>query len=823
MAAPALAVPRTTVTPWMYGGLFLVTLATLMYEIALTRIFSVTVWYHFAFVAISMALFGMTVGALIVYLYPQRFPDDRLRQIMPSVTLAFAVSIALCFWLQLTIPFTPHWNFVGVMSVLLTCLIISVPFILSGIVVCLALTRFPERVNRLYAADLVGAAAGCLLFVVVMNRMDGPSAIIMIAAIAAAGSLVFAAGNDDTRAMWMSLAAMFALGAFALINATMANQGQAPLRIIWAKEAIEPDFNFERWNSYSRVTTHGNGDVPTRPFGWGMSETLPEDELVFQISMVIDGSAGTVLTNYTGREDETDFLRYDVSNLGHYITDNGDILAIGVGGGRDILSALEFNQKSVTGVEINSAILEATMDTYGEFTGNLDRIANVNIVHDEARSYVERNEQRYDMIQISLIDTWAATAAGAYALSENTLYTIEAWETFLDRLNTGGLLSVSRWYSVQGDKPLETYRMTALAAEVLTRRGVENPRDHILVYRGPDSQFNTSAATLLVSADPISPERVRTIAREAEQLEFDPVITPGTAINPQFEGLVAPGGPGPMIASFDEDISAPTDNRPFFFQMANLKTLFNGSAFSDSHVLQPALVLGVLGLVVIAMAVSFIMVPLLRTSSRVSHDGMVPYYLYFAGIGLGFLLIEISQLQRLSIFLGHPTYALTVVLFSVLLSSGIGSMLSEQIIRLNRPVSLLAPLIALMIAIVVFGFITPDIISSMSSETTPTRIMVSVAILMPLGFLMGMPFAIGMRAASSREGAPTAFFWGINGATSVCASVLAMVIALLWGISASYWAGAAAYVLAAGSMAVILYGPVRTAAPRRASQEPAAP
>jgi hypothetical protein len=332
----------------------------------------------------------------------------------------------------------------------------------------------------------------------------------------------------------------------------------------------------------------------------------------------------------------------------------------------------------------------------------------------------------------------------------------------------------------------------------------------MLVYRGPDTQYQTSAATLLLSPEPISEERVATIARETERLEFDPVITPDYAINESFEGLVAPGGPGPVVNSFDEDISPPTDNRPFFFQMADLRSLLNGTAWSNSHVLQPALVLGVLSLVVIGMAAAFIIYPLVRVASKESYEGMTPYYLYFAGIGLGFLLVEISQLQRLSIFLGHPTYALTVVLFSVLLSSGIGSMVSEQIIRASKPVTLILPLVVLMAGVVAFGVLTPNVIDSMRGETNEMRILVAVALLMPIGFLMGMPFAIGMRAASRVENAPTAYFWGINGATSVCASVLGMVIALLWGISASYWAGAAAYLLAAGSMAVILYGPVRS-------------
>lgn len=795
------AAPRAN--PATYAGLFVVTLTTLMYEIVLTRIFSVTMFYHFAFVAISVALFGMTLGALIVYLKPERFPDSDLKNLLWRYSLLFSGSIVLSFITQMAIPFSPHWNVVSMFSVVATCVVISVPFIMSGIVVCLALTRFPDRVNRLYAADLVGAALGCVLFVVLLNTLDAPSAVIAIAALAAIAGILFASDAGHTRGMTWSCVALFGFGAFALLNGYLAEQREPILRIIWAKEAAEPKYPYEQWNAFSRVTVDGDPNLLQAPFGWGMSSELPEDVGVNQLTMTIDGGAATVLTRYFGNEEQTDFLRYDITNLGHYIKQDADVMVVGVGGGRDILSAFEFEQRSVTGVEINRQILETTNGAFGEFTGHLDRDPRVTIIEDEARSYLARTDRRFDMIQISLIDTWAASAAGAFALTENSLYTTEAWEMFLSRLKPGGVLTVSRWYTLNGDTPLETYRMTALAAQVLKDRGVENPRDHMVVYHGPESGFRTSAATLILSADPISAADLATLDREAARLKFTPVITPTESVNEDFAGLVSPEGPGATIRSFDEDISAPTDNRPFFFQMTDVGSFFNGSAFQDTHVTRPALVLAVLAFTVIGLAIVCIAVPLLITTERSAHTGMLPFYTYFAGIGLGFLLIEISQLQRLSIFLGHPTYALTVVLFSVLLSSGIGSMLSETIARTGNRLSLLAPLVVLMIGVIAFGLITPDVIHATEGETTTVRIAIAVALLMPLGLVMGMPFPIGMRVASTRPGAPTAFFWGINGATSVCASVLGMAIALFFGISASFWAGAAAYMLAVSSMVFI--------------------
>jgi hypothetical protein len=537
----------------------------------------------------------------------------------------------------------------------------------------------------------------------------------------------------------------------------------------------------------------------------GLSRTLPDDVLVDELLLVIDSAASSVLTRYDGDQKVTDFLRYDVSNLAHSIRQNADVLVIGVGGGRDILSALEFDQRSVTGVEINRNILKATNEDFGAFTGQLDANPRVTFVNDEARSFLTRTDSKYDVIQISLIDTWAASSAGAYALSENSLYTTEAWDTFFDRLQPGGILSVSRWYDVPGrERPLEAYRATALAAQVLTDRGVAKPRDHMLLYRAPDNGAGASAVTLLVSPEPFSARDRATLAGETERLGFTPVLTGDEAPDERFAALAAPGGPGHAVADFEEDVSPPTDDRPFFFQMANLGTLLGGAGFSSDDSTRPVLVLGLLAATVLGLALGFIVLPLLLKTDRAAHRGMSPFYTYFAGIGLGFLLVEIAQLQRLTVFLGHPTYALTVVLFSLLVFSGIGSMASERLADPSRPRLTLVPLGALLVTVAALGFLTPEVIDRMDGATTPARIATAVAILAPLGLLMGMPFAIGMRAASTRPGAPTAFLWGINGATSVCASVLGVTIAVFYGISAAYWTGLVAYAVAGVSLLAIV-------------------
>ncbi len=801
--APSLELPGTLprpsqsrAMPGNYVGLFLVTLSTLMYEILLTRIFSVTMWYHFAFVAISVALFGMTVGALIVYLRPGWFAEDKVNGRLAVFSLLFSVSIVLSFLTQLSMPFVPEWSIAGVYSIGLLYLVISIPFVFSGVCVCLTLTRFPRQVSRLYAADLTGSAVGAAALVWLLNRVDAPSAVIAVAALPAVATICFAWTARQRQVMVAASAIAVVLLVFAWANAFMFDRNAPMLRLTWVGwEGSVPTYEesapeYEKWNAFSRIKVD---PVTWTPFGWGLSSTLPADRKVEQHLLLIDALAGTVLTRYSGDPQQIDHLKYDVTNLAHYIRKDANVLVVGVGGGRDILSALAFNQKSVTGVEINGQILNALNNVYGDFTGHLDRDPRVTFVNDEARSYIARSKDRYDILQVSLADTWAASTAGAYALSENSLYTVEAWDSFLDHLTPNGVLTVSRWY--YPSEPAEAYRITALAVKALQDRGVEDPRSHIYMAMGPTVN-GVSVATILVSPAPFSDQDLQTLQAITTQMKFQPVLTPSEAINGVFLGLVEAKDVGAYASRYRVNIAPPTDDKPFFFQMIRLNDLFHGNLPGAKYLTEPVLVLAGLTIAVLVLTFLCIVLPLLVKVKRVRMKVMLPFFIFFASIGFGFLIIEVSQTMRLSIFLGDPTYGLSVVLFSLLLFSGIGSLATERMARGGlRPVNLL-PFVGLLALLSVFGLLTPAILHHYEAATTPTRILTAAAILAPMGLLMGMPFPIGMKTVSAYVDAPTPFLWGINGATSVCASVLAIAIALSWGISVAFWVGCGFYVIA---------------------------
>ncbi|MGD0764693.1 MAG: hypothetical protein ABR978_00075, partial [Dehalococcoidia bacterium] len=562
-----------------YIGLFLVTLSTLMYETLLTRIFSVTMWYHFAFVAISVALFGMTVGALIVYLLPGRFPVARTNDRLIVFSLLFSVSIVISFLTQLAIPFVPKWSIAGVYSVGFLYLVISVPFVFSGICVCLALTRFPQQISRLYAADLIGAAVGAIALVWLLNQIDAPSAVIAIAALPSVAGLWFAHAAHRIRLFALSFGVAALLLSFALANASLFDHNKPLLRLTWVGsgnglqlyETSVPEY--EKWNAFSRIRIdklpYSRGTL-----GWGLSPTFSGDPNVEVYNLGIDTGASTVLTRYSGKPEQISFLKYDITNLAHWARTSANVLVMGVGGGRDLLSALAFNQNHVTGVEINGQILHAVNDVYGDFTGHLDKNPRITMVNDEARSYMTRSKERYDIIQMSLTDTWAATSAGAFALSENSLYTVDAWETFLDHLTPNGLLAVSRWY--YAPQPTEAYRLTALAMQALRERGVSDPRSHVYMAKA-QNVMDTYVVTLLVSPSPLSDQDLATLDRVTSDMQFDKVLTPTYAIDDTFSGIADAPDVQAFANTYKYNISPPTDDKPFFFQMIRFRDLFHGS------------------------------------------------------------------------------------------------------------------------------------------------------------------------------------------------------------------------------------------------------
>lgn len=776
---------QLTATKYSYAGLFLVTQATLMYEILLTRIFSVTMWYHFAFMAISIAMFGMTAGAVLVYFFPDYFKAERTNQHLGLFSLLFAITTVVSFFIDLRIPFITSDQ---LRIVSFTYLITAIPFVFSGICVSLALTKFPLQLSKLYAADLAGAAFGCVALIFSLRVTDGPTTVLNLTLLAALASVLFLMDVSSRALLKLSFACCILLAAF-----TVVQYGSDLMKVQWAKGVVEGKPLYEEWNSYSRVRVVEDSG-PQRIFGWGLSPTLSTAQTVKELKLDIDAGAATVLTQFDGDLTKLNFLRYDVTNMVHYIRPDSSVLIIGAGGGRDILSALVFNQNQVVAVEMNTDVLKAVNQKFADFTGHLYKHPKVIFVNEEARSYVAWQKEKFDIIQASLIDTYAATAAGAFVLSENSLYTLEAWKIFLNHLKPDGVLTFSRWYF---PLPGQVYRLTSIATAALMELGVKQPRDHIVVVVGGQSQ-GVPMGTILVSKSPFSQKDLNTIKEVTDKLQFRTVLSPEYSIDPIFAAIASGTKFDSLAKNFPLDISAPTDDRPFFFYMQKFKDAFSTDVPEQGE--DALFVLGTLLILVLVLTSVCIFVPLFIKTKNQRTRGSGLLILYFAAIGFGFLLIEISQMQRLTIFLGHPTYSLSVMLFALLLSSGIGSYLTQNIQLANLKQNAVRRFILLLAALVLLGVLTPYVSKLFQSYSNPVRILIAIVLLFPAGLFMGMLFPIGMKMASGDREPIKPWLWGINGATSVCASVLAIVIALSFGISAAYWCGVAFYIIACFSL-----------------------
>jgi hypothetical protein len=369
---------------------------------------------------------------------------------------------------------------------------------------------------------------------------------------------------------------------------------------------------------------------------------------------------------------------------------------------------------------------------------------------------------------------------------------------FLDHLAPDGVLSFSRWYTPT--VPAEVYRLTSLAVAALRTVGVADPRKHILLVRNMRHNIEgfdlIGAATILISKQPFSNADLDRFESLSKQMQFDIVLSPRTALDPIFRVLADGADPSTLLNSLQLNVSPPTDDSPFFFDTKPFRYLFRRTKQdqSGSFGLRPAEFVVVLLLAVTFLSLYFILMPLRKTINKENIRGSAPYWLFFTAIGLGFMLIEVSQMQTLIVFLGHPTYALSVVLFTLLLSGGVGSFTTSNLLKPNRRSA--ARLLFLCVILFVFGLLTPHAITAFASSTTPVRILLATGILFPLGLFMGMAFPLGLKMSTGNFDALMPAFWGVNGAASICASILAMAIAMNLGISAAFWTGFCCYCVA---------------------------
>ncbi len=763
----------------VYLGVALTTLATLILELSLTRIFSVVFYYHFAFLAISIALFGLGAGGVFSYVVARR------RGLIWSKLggLALANAIVIVFALTFVMTRTGHPGNLTLAAVYFAS---ASPFFLAGAIISLAISETIERVSNVYFFDLLGASGGCLALIPLLNLFGGPNTVIAAAVLFAVSAAIWY--NIGKNVPARAAGVLLALG---LVLLMFVNGTTHLIDIKWAKGQELPQEMFVKWNSFSRIAL-----IPEK----GSNNHL----------IVIDADASTGIPPYDWDHLDAN-TRFNLLHQGpgfpYMIRPGAKALVIGPGGGWDVGRAIASGSKDITGVEINPIIATTIMrQRYPQLSNGLYFRPEVHIVVEDGRSFVRRSGDKYQVIQATLVDTWASTAAGAFALSENNLYTTDAFYDYLTHLTPDGFLAFTRWGF---DPPRESLRLLALAIRGLNRLGETDPWKHVMVVREDAGKLYGWGAqdTVLVSRKPFSAADIARARAALAGSKIEPVYLPGDpATKNAFAEILLTPDRARFYQQYPYDVSPVGDDRPFFFYTVQPDDLWKfittaPTASADYKINRAVpLLFGVVFVSLLATAVILVL-PRLMLGSRLPEDKHVFGFLfYFLFIGAGYILIQVALIQKFVLFLGHPTYALSVIIFSMLVASGLGSFFSRQILGKDAA-NWKILLGAVPVLVTILAFVAAPLTTALVGLPLPVKALLTALLIAPPAFLMGMPFPTGLARLERMHSESVRWAWSLNAASSVLGSAGAIFLAIYIGLRWTLVIGGLCYL---GALAALM-------------------
>ena len=778
MRSPVRALPWTQI----YIGISFTTLATLILELSLTRLFSVIFYYHFAFLAISIALFGLGAGGVFSYVVAAR-PGNLYAKLG---ALALAASAAVLAAL-LIILFAPGQ--MGYVQLTLVYLASALPFFFAGAVVSIAIAEAVERVDRAYFWDLAGAAAGCLLLIPFLHLFGGPNTVIAAAVLYLVSAAIWfhqAAAADSAGTRRRAIAVFSAL---LLVTLIVVNGRTHLIDVRRAKGVDLPPERFTAWNSFSRIGVIGSEGAFT---------------------VVIDGDASTSIAPFDwarglGQQERFQLL-HEGQGFPYLLRPAAKTLVIGPGGGYDVARALAGGSRDITAVEINPIIADTVMrDRFADASHRIYFQPGVRVEEEDGRSFVRRTPEKYQVIQATLVDTWASTAAGAFALSENNLYTSDAFYDYFTRLTNDGLLSFTRWGF---DPPRESLRLVSLAMDALGRLGETDPAWHVMAVRANSANLHGWGAldTVLIARKAFTAQDVVTFRAAAAAGRLEIVYAPGDRPSNAFGQLLTAADPQDFLRDYPYNVAPVSDDQPFFFYTVQPRDLWDflshASRLNADYKINRAvpLLFAVVGISLFATALVLLLPRWLLGARLPKQKGVVSFLWYFLCLGAGYILIQVALIQRFIVLLGHPEYALTVIVLSMLVASGLGSFASKTVVAGDDPKLIrVLTLIAVLIAALAAG--AGPAVSAAAAWPMAAKIALTAAMIAPAAFLMGMPFPSGLRRLEQRHAPSVRWAWSLNAASSVLGSAGAIFLAIYLGLRATLLIGGALYLCA---MLVIL-------------------
>jgi hypothetical protein len=782
----------------------LLSACVLAYEVLLTRLFGIVLWHHFAYMIISAAMLGFGAsGTALTLLKEKTAPYSGALYVASAVALA--VLMPASFWLAQQVPFNPLellWDRTQFTKLLAVYLLMMLPFFCGGLFIGLAFAHCGRPSSRIYASDILGAGIGSLgviaaLFFLPPQRML--SVLPAFALLAAASAVV----ELKLRPKWMmelfaGLAVLaLAMPAVPLHPSPYKDLSQA-LDVVGARVAEE------RSSPLGQVTVVENTVVPLRHApGMSLNATTEPPP---QLGVYVDGNGPSALTRFDGNLEPLSYLDQLTSALPHHLVTRPRVLALGTGAGSDVLQALYHGSVSVDAVELDRNVIDLVRERFRDYAGNLYGRPEVRVHEAEARGFVEAGSARYDLIQLALMDSFGTASAGLYGLSENYLYTVEAMQSYLNRLAPGGMLSVTRWLTLP---PRDSLKLFATAVAALEKNGVNDPGKRLVMIRG------WKTVTLLVKNGNFSAQEIGTIRRFCRARSFDTAWYPGMrpldanrynrlAQNYFYEGAQALLGPQrqSFIARYKFHIEPATDDKPHFFrffkwdaaaELFSLREQGGMALFDWSYPLLVATLLQSL-----AASVLLIVAPLAFSRCRRTLPGAAAS-LYFLAIGFGFMFMEIAFIQKFVLFLSHPLYAIAVVLCAFLVFAALGGWLAGRWKSAHKVAFAVLAMAAL--ALLYLAYL-PGLFQALIHLPDAAKIFLSVLLIAPLATCMGVPFPTGMaRLAETRE-ASIPWAWALNGFASVTGAVLATLLAIHWGFAAVILMAVLTYALAAVALGV---------------------
>ena len=752
---------------WYYMGISLIAGATLLLEVSMTRIFSVAFFNHYAFLIVSTALFGTGFSGVFLAIFPslKRFDFNKM---LTALSLCFAVSIIVTLKVVVGVPL--QFGKLDSQSIQMLYLSIyflglAIPFFFSGMVIALLLSNIPNDVNTLYFSDLLGAGIGCFLVLPLVPTVTAPGAVIVAAMLGCAAAAAFAklTGKSLVALSLLLMAAIAALLPLADSHFRVkVHEGKRSFR--------DEETEFSKWGPISRI------DIT--PYG------------LDKILWIDGGSNQSFMKPFDGNVEA--LQPSPLAGLVYQLVKNPDVLVVGPAAGEEVLYTLSYKPKSITGVELDPVICKIMQKEYKDFVGGIYNLPNTKLENDEGRSYIRRSPDKYDVIQQINNASPTAIASGALNISETYLITVEAFKEYLDHLKPGGYIFIRRYGAI---------RLAVVAAQALRERGVEHPEEQIIVMSDP---LHTVAGGQFFLKNGAFTEEELALFREPGN--YENLMHGPAALNVQhpkyaeYRTLIAEPDAWKKYDEVGISMFPVTDDRPFFNHFTKFarfnkntvpeefKPIFRVYGNTDNSLL---VILGEAA----GLSVIFIILPLYLFQRAGLHaPGKFQFLLYFFSLGLAFILIEIVFMQKFTLFMGNPTYSVTVVLFSLLVAAGCGSFLSGRF-KQNPKGALLVVITAIVLLCVAELTIAPKIFTLFLGKTMPVRMLISILMLFPLGLMMGMPFPLGITLANRVAPRLIPWVWGINGYATVIGSVLCVIFALSFGFKAVIFIACGIYIV----------------------------